>query len=134
MRAPAGHLAERLELLCLAQRLLGLPLLGPVEEGGDGAAVLVRTMKNLERSSAGLLAFHERRAASSLDLGIEGLEIFAEMVDFICHAGGQRFAAPKRPPRQLEHSREYLVPGEQAAIRIKCRDPLAHTVERCLQH
>jgi hypothetical protein len=71
MRDPAGHLAERLELLCLAQRLLGLPLLGPVEEGGDGAAVLVRTMKNLERSSAGLLAFHERRAASSLDLGIE---------------------------------------------------------------
>ena len=60
--------------------------------------------------------------------------MFAEMVDFICHAGGQRFAAPKRPPRQLEHSREYLVPGEQAAIRIKCRDPLAHAVERCLQH
>ena len=50
MRNPARHMAERLKLLRLAQRFLGLPLLGPVEQSRDGASVFGRTMKNLDRS------------------------------------------------------------------------------------
>jgi hypothetical protein len=47
MRDAPRHLAKRLELLSLAQRVLDLPLLGPVEQSDDGATVLGWIMKNL---------------------------------------------------------------------------------------
>jgi len=39
MRNSTCHLAERLKLLRLAQCFLGLTLLGPVEQSGDGASI-----------------------------------------------------------------------------------------------
>ena len=81
MRNPARHVAQRLKLLRLAQRLLGLPLIGSVEQGRDGASVFGRVMKNLQRLPS-LLALDERGLASLLDLGIERIVVMAEFVDF----------------------------------------------------
>ena len=74
-------MAERLELLHLVQRFLGLPLLGPVEQSGDGASVFYRTLKNLERSPI-FLVLEQRRLASSLDMRIKRFEPVIKLVNF----------------------------------------------------
>ena len=80
MRNPPRHLAKRFELLGLAQRILGLPLFGPVEQGRDRASVFGGTMKNLNRFPI-FLALDKGRFAGSLDLQIECAEMTFEFVD-----------------------------------------------------
>jgi hypothetical protein len=48
MRDSTCHLAERLKLLRLAQRFLGLTQLGSVEQSGDGASIFGWFMKDLQ--------------------------------------------------------------------------------------
>jgi len=125
---PACHLAHRLELLCLTQRLFNLPPLGHVEEREDIATVCHRIVKDLDRGPSLFLMFDQHRAVCGLRSHPDFADPLAEFVR-VGFLEGEQSSWAKITSGEAEHRKKRLVPGTQAASLIQRADPLAHAVE-----